>query len=187
MKKTAISIALLAAMGLPVSNYAQTRAEAPVTNNQKQVSLVKILKKLEKTTHTAFFYSASDFKNIRIDESKINYSSLQQSLEYLKKNVPLDYQIQNRTVILRKLTTDSYTFTENEVKPQNDTINRQEKKIEEVVVVGYGTQKKSIITGSVSVVKGSSANGQPILSAGNALQGACSRCNSDYTDRCTGR
>lgn len=171
MKKTAISIALLAAMGLPVSNYAQTRAEAPVTNNQKQVSLVKILKKLEKTTHTAFFYSASDFKNIRIDESKINYSSLQQSLEYLKKNVPLDYQIQNRTVTLRKLTTDSYSFTDNEVKPQNDTINRQEKKIEEVVVVGYGTQKKSIITGSVSVVKGSSANGQPILSAGNALQG----------------
>ncbi len=39
------------------------------------------------------------------------------------------------------------------------------------MVVGYGTQKKSIITGSVSVVKGSVTEGQPVLSAGNALQG----------------
>jgi len=170
MKKTAISIALLAAMGLPVLNYAQTQASTPVTNNQGQVSLVKILKKLGKSTNTKFFYSASDFKNIWVDESKINYSSLKQSLDYLKKSVPLDYQIQNNTVTLRKLISAN-SLVKNEIKPQNDTINQKEKKIEEVVVVGYGTQKKSIITGSVSVVKGSSANGQPILSAGNALQG----------------
>lgn len=170
MKKTAISIALLAAMGLPVLNYAQTQASTPVTNNQRQVSLVKILKKLEKSTNTKFFYSASDFKNIWVDESKINYSSLKQSLDYLKKSVPLDYQIQNNTVTLRKLISTN-SLVENEIKPQNDTINQQEKKIEEVVVVGYGTQKKSIITGSVSVVKGSTAEGQPVLSAGNALQG----------------
>ncbi|MBW7674290.1 SusC/RagA family TonB-linked outer membrane protein [Chryseobacterium chendengshani] len=170
MKKTAISIALLVAMGIPVQNYAQTQTNMPVTNNQGQVSLVKIIKKLGKSTNTEFFYSASDFKNIWIDESKINYSSLKQSLDYLKKSVPLDYQIQNNTVTLRKLISNN-SLTENEIKPQNDTINQQEKKIEEVVVVGYGTQKKSIITGSVSVVKGAAAEGQPILSAGNLLQG----------------
>ncbi|HEX7869351.1 MAG TPA: TonB-dependent receptor plug domain-containing protein, partial [Chryseobacterium sp.] len=171
MKKTAISIALLVAMGLPVQNYAQTQTNMPVTNNQGQVSLVKILKKLEKSTKTKFFYSASDFKNIWVDESKINYSSLQQSLNYLKKSVPLDYQIQNNTVSLRKLASTNSSFAENHLEPKKDTLNNKEKQIEEVVVVGYGTQKKSIITGSVSVVKGSTAEGQPVLSAGNALQG----------------
>jgi TonB-dependent SusC/RagA subfamily outer membrane receptor len=170
MKKTAISIALLVAVGLPVHNYAQTQAGTPVANNQRQVSLVKILKKLEKSTNTKFFYSASDFKNIWVDESKINYSALKPSLDYLKKSVPLEYQIQNNTVTFRKLASNN-SFTENNIQPKNDTINQQEKKIEEVVVVGYGTQKKSIITGSVSVVKGSVAEGQPVLSAGNILQG----------------
>ncbi|WP_312397801.1 TonB-dependent receptor plug domain-containing protein, partial [Chryseobacterium sp.] len=169
MKKTAISIALLVAVGLPVYNYAQTQANVPVTNTQKQVPLVQIIKKLEKSTKTKFFYSASDFRNIWVDESKINYSSLQQSLEYLKKSIPLDYQIQNNTITLRK--SASTSFVENNVQPIKDTLNQQEKKIEEVVVVGYGTQKKSIITGSVSVVKGSVTEGQPVLSAGNALQG----------------
>ncbi|HCR75336.1 MAG TPA: SusC/RagA family TonB-linked outer membrane protein, partial [Chryseobacterium sp.] len=142
MKKTAISIALLVAVGLPVYNYAQTQANVPVTNTQKQVPLVQIIKKLEKSTKTKFFYSASDFRNIWVDESKINYSSLQQSLEYLKKSIPLDYQIQNNTITLRK--SASTSFVENNVQPIKDTLNQQEKKIEEVVVVGYGTQKKSI-------------------------------------------
>ncbi len=44
MKKTAISIALLVAVGLPVYNYAQTQANVPVTNTQKQVPLVQIIK-----------------------------------------------------------------------------------------------------------------------------------------------
>ncbi|WP_083206668.1 SusC/RagA family TonB-linked outer membrane protein [Chryseobacterium sp. CBo1] len=170
MKKTAISIALLMAMGIPAFNSAQTQVNTPVSNNQRQESLVKILKKLEKSTKTKFFYSASDFKNIWVDESKINYSSLQQSLDYLKKNVPLDYQIQNNTVSLRKLVSKN-SFVKNDLETKKDTVSQQEKKIDEVVIVGYGTQKKSIITGSVAVVKGSVAEGQPIVSAGNALQG----------------
>lgn len=43
--------------------------------------------------------------------------------------------------------------------------------LEEVVVVGYGTQKKSDITGSVSSVKAEELAAFPVLSAEQALQG----------------
>ncbi|WP_430429592.1 SusC/RagA family TonB-linked outer membrane protein [Maribacter litoralis] len=43
--------------------------------------------------------------------------------------------------------------------------------LEEVVVVGYGSQKKSDITGSVSSVKSEELNAYPVLNAEQALQG----------------
>ena len=43
--------------------------------------------------------------------------------------------------------------------------------LEEVVVVGYGSQKKSDITGSVSSVKSEELNAYPVLDAAQALQG----------------
>lgn len=45
-------------------------------------------------------------------------------------------------------------------------------KIEEVVVVGYGTQKKENLTGTVNVVKLESILGRPTTSLSNSLQGA---------------
>src|SRR5690606_13930473 len=43
--------------------------------------------------------------------------------------------------------------------------------LEEVVVVGYGTQKKATITGSVSSIKGEDFNIAPVANASNALAG----------------
>lgn len=43
--------------------------------------------------------------------------------------------------------------------------------LDEVVVVGYGTQKKSILTSSVSQVKGEDLTKEPVLNATQALQG----------------
>ncbi len=45
------------------------------------------------------------------------------------------------------------------------------KQLEEVVVVGYGVQKKSDITGSTANVKGDELYKQPVLTATQALQG----------------
>lgn len=50
----------------------------------------------------------------------------------------------------------------------------QETKIEEVVVVGYGTQKKSDLTGSISSVKGSDLTLLPVQRVDQALQGRAS-------------
>ncbi|MEO1010425.1 MAG: TonB-dependent receptor [Bacteroidota bacterium] len=47
----------------------------------------------------------------------------------------------------------------------------QSSKLDEVVVVGYGTQKKVNLTGSVSSVKQDAIENRPITQASNALQG----------------
>ncbi len=44
--------------------------------------------------------------------------------------------------------------------------------LDEVVVVGYGTQKKSSLSGAVGIVDGKTLNARPVVSAANALQGA---------------
>lgn len=43
--------------------------------------------------------------------------------------------------------------------------------LEEVVVIGYGTQKKAILTSSVSSIKGEELSKEPITNAAQALQG----------------
>ncbi|RZJ90336.1 MAG: SusC/RagA family TonB-linked outer membrane protein [Chryseobacterium sp.] len=51
-----------------------------------------------------------------------------------------------------------------------DTLS-QEKKIEEVVVIGYGTQRKESVTGSVATVKGDALREVPSANITQALQG----------------
>jgi TonB-dependent starch-binding outer membrane protein SusC len=53
----------------------------------------------------------------------------------------------------------------------NVTLVALDKSLDEVVVVGYGTQKKRDLTGSVSSVQGSTLALAPITSAGEALTG----------------
>ena len=43
--------------------------------------------------------------------------------------------------------------------------------LDDVVVVGYGTQKKQILTSSVSVVKGKDLSREPVVNPTQALQG----------------
>ena len=44
--------------------------------------------------------------------------------------------------------------------------------LDEIVVVGYGTQKRSSLSGAVATIDGKTLNERPVLSAANALQGA---------------
>lgn len=54
-------------------------------------------------------------------------------------------------------------------KPKKDTI--REKTIEEVVMIGYGSTKKSDLTGSVASIKGSDLKEIPVASVAEALTG----------------
>lgn len=53
----------------------------------------------------------------------------------------------------------------------NVVMEEDASQLEEVVVVGYGSQKKSDITGSVTSVKSEDLNAFPVLDAAQALQG----------------
>ncbi|GET33174.1 SusC/RagA family TonB-linked outer membrane protein [Prolixibacter bellariivorans] len=62
-----------------------------------------------------------------------------------------------------------------EIPASNSVINvklkEDTKSLDEVVVVGYGTQKKSDITGAVASVSADDLKGQPVSSVDQALQG----------------
>lgn len=45
------------------------------------------------------------------------------------------------------------------------------KKLEEVVIVGYGTQKKTSVTGSVATVTGETLKGSPVTNLSNSMLG----------------
>jgi TonB-linked SusC/RagA family outer membrane protein len=66
------------------------------------------------------------------------------------------------------ITKEVQVGTQSEV---NVTLQFDANELDEVVVVGYGTVKKSDITGSVSSVKGDDLTAYPVLSAEQALQG----------------
>ncbi|MEQ9290135.1 MAG: TonB-dependent receptor [Cyclobacteriaceae bacterium] len=51
--------------------------------------------------------------------------------------------------------------------------------LEEIVVVGYGTQKKVNLTGSVAAVSGDVLDNRPIVSVGQGLQGVIPNLNVD--------
>ncbi|HEY0669642.1 MAG TPA: TonB-dependent receptor [Sphingobacteriaceae bacterium] len=53
----------------------------------------------------------------------------------------------------------------------NVTLEEDSETLEEVVVVGYGTQKKVNLTGAVSTLDMSDKEGQPLTNASNALHG----------------
>lgn len=56
----------------------------------------------------------------------------------------------------------------------NVTLNEDTQSLEEVVVVGYGTQKKSIVTGAISSVKAADFESLPVERVEQALQGRVS-------------
>lgn len=157
MKKTAISIAMLGILCCPQTFY----AFAIKSLNQKvypnRLPLAKVFDKLSKANQVYFFYSVSDFQEVLVDDSKVNYLSLKQALDYLSENYPLEYSIQNNTVTVRK-TKDRKIFENNTTKvnpsyqSKKDTIVSKDKMIDEVVMVGYGKQNKKDITGSISSI-----------------------------------
>lgn len=74
----------------------------------------------------------------------------------------------------------SYVSQEILVKQQttiNVFLKDEPRSLNEVVVVGYGTQKRKDLTGSVSSVKGDDFKSQPITNAVDALQGRVAGVN----------
>ena len=67
-----------------------------------------------------------------------------------------------------------YETREVEVGAQTDisiTLNPDVSTLSEIVVVGYGTQKKASVTGAISSVSAKEISEQPVVNVGQALQG----------------
>ena len=86
--------------------------------------------------------------------------------EYVLTNVPSDGKLNFRMI--------GMTSTDEEVKGRTSimvSLISSSANLEEVVVVGYGVQKKETVTGSVVAVKGSELSKSPALNVSNALAG----------------
>lgn len=151
MKKAIISIALIS-FSLS-SNFALGAVSQANNSRNSPVPLQTVLEKLSKSTKTHFFYSVPAVGKLMVDEDKINYKNLSQSLAYLSGKLPIEYQIDNDKVSIRRKPTavsnvpDSFVASEksaNTIAPKKipDTIAPKEKAIEEVVITALGISKE---------------------------------------------
>ncbi|MGN1265515.1 MAG: TonB-dependent receptor plug domain-containing protein, partial [Muribaculaceae bacterium] len=62
-------------------------------------------------------------------------------------------------------------------KPMAITLKESSESLDELVVVGYGVQKKVNLSGAVATVEKKQLENRPVLNVGNALQGAVANLN----------
>jgi|GEM_PF-2410933 len=98
-------------------------------HNDKQtrethVPVIEVFRKLEKSTNTHFFYSNTDLENLKVDETKINYKSLKESLKYLSEAYALEFHIKNNVVSVR------YSDPKTDKPVKGKVLDRQGKAIE---------------------------------------------------------
>ncbi|MBE9585091.1 TonB-dependent receptor [Mucilaginibacter sp. JRF] len=80
----------------------------------------------------------------------------------------------NATLVLSYIGYDTQELAVSGRSSINVTMTEGVKSLNEVVVVGYGTQKKSVVTGSISRVKASDLENQQVTRFDQALQGRTS-------------
>ena len=77
----------------------------------------------------------------------------------------------NSTLVFSYLGYTSREVPVNNTQTLNVQLNPSSEVLEQVVVVGYGTQRRKDVTGSVSQVKGADIAREPVLSPTQAIQG----------------
>ncbi len=68
----------------------------------------------------------------------------------------------------------------NKQKTVNVQMTEDTKALNEVVVIGYGTQKKANLTGAVDAISSKEIEDRPVSNLGRALQGAVPNLNITY-------
>ena len=89
--------------------------------------------------------------------------------EYTLANVP-----ENSMITISFVGYKSLTFAANDKTLANITLKEDSELIDEVVVVGYGVQKKRDVTGAMASVDAAKIASVPVTSASEALQGRAS-------------
>lgn len=169
---------LLGLLCAPQFTYAEANKCFQQSVIQRKKPLIKIFEKLSKEHGVKFFYSVSDLKDIQVDESQVNYQSLSSSLEYLKKSIGLDFNVDQKTVTVRlnaraiaKIQRTNVQQSAEYFNPIKDTVKSKEKNIDEVVLVGYGKQSKKNNSGSISSIDEKQMKGVASSNFGDIIAG----------------
>ena len=234
MKLTAIII-IAALTNVSAKSYSQI-----VTLHQKNTTVEKVLKSIEKQTGYHFLYDKKDVSNAGGINVEVSNASLQEALDQCFKDQPLTYKIFQETIVVKKKDADAtvvpaaafkvqgvvsddkgpipgvsvkikgsnegtitdvsgkYTintpdgnavlifsfvgYNTQEVPVANKsvlnvTLVENQKSLNEVVVVGYGTQKRVDLTGSVGSVSGKALQDRPAINVEQELSGKIAGVN----------
>lgn len=159
MKKAVISLVALNVWATPVTAHPVSTCSMLQRKDlvSHTISLVQALEKLAHTSGLRLFFVPSDFQGIWVEESQLNYASVSSALDYLKKKYGIQYVIQNQNLSVRRslpqLSSAGGQYRPASTVIQRDTLPQKESQLDEVVIVGYGKQKKQNITGSVAQMK----------------------------------
>lgn len=224
-----------------------------ITLTERKASLQKVLREIRKQSDFDFIVNARSFKDAQPLNITVKEMPLEEVLELVFANQPVDYVIDNKTIIIRDrisptvsknisadnpektvggtiinskseplggvsvvekgtkngvVTNDKGRFSitvrdestvleityvgykSQEVRIGSGDLNiileAEEGNLQDVVVVGYGTQKKSDLTGAVSSVRGSDLTKLPTQRVDQALQGRATGVSVQNTDGAPG-
>lgn len=106
--------------------------------------------------------------SVQIEGTKIGVATDQNGAFRIKVPKP------GSVLVFSQIGMETQTFTVNNNQPISIVLTEQTSGLGEVVVVGYGTQKKSIVTGAISQVKASDLENMPVTRVEQSLQGRTS-------------
>jgi TonB-dependent SusC/RagA subfamily outer membrane receptor len=78
---------------------------------------------------------------------------------------------QNGTLVLTSVGYEAKEVAFNNLEPVSITLKSASHQLEDVVVVGYGTQRKKDVTGAVGSINSKDIKSLPVANAGEAMQG----------------
>jgi len=90
---------------------------------------------------------------------------------------------QGSTLVISSIGLKSQELTIGQANVYNITMEEDNTQLDEVVVVGYGTQKKSDVTGSVVSVSSEDINSRPVNNAIEAMQGKAAGVDISTNER----
>jgi TonB-linked SusC/RagA family outer membrane protein len=93
----------------------------------------------------------------------------------------------NTTLVISYLGYENKVVTVSGTTPVNITLTQAKSSLNEVVVVGYGTQKKVNLTGAVATVSGDKLEGRPIVNLADGLEGLIPNLDVNLTSGQPGR
>ncbi|WP_417444457.1 SusC/RagA family TonB-linked outer membrane protein [Joostella sp.] len=96
-------------------------------------------------------------------------------------NYEINVSNSNTTLVFSYIGFTSQEIVVGDQKIINITLKEDVSKLEEVVVVGYGTQKKETLTGAVSTVSSETIENRPVTNVTSALQGTTAGLNITRT------
>jgi TonB-linked SusC/RagA family outer membrane protein len=106
--------------------------------------------------------------SVQIEGTKIGVATDQNGAFRIKVPKP------GSVLVFSQIGMETQNFTVNNNQPISIVLTEQTSGLGEVVVIGYGTQKKSVVTGAISQVKASDLENMPVTRIEQSLQGRTS-------------